>query len=77
MAQFQRVRINQEYRYEPVMLDRFHPPYDVTEGDIVKVVNLPGCPKAGTMGMCHVMHTGERDGQFAGLVCCNSLVPVA
>jgi hypothetical protein len=65
-----RVRVNSLYRYKPVLLDRCHPPYNVREGDIVRVVNLPGCPKAGTMGHCHVEHP---NGDFAGLVCCNSL----
>jgi hypothetical protein len=40
------------------------------EGDIVKVVNLRGCPKANTMNHCHI---ATESGQFAGLVCCNSL----
>ncbi|HEX3105624.1 MAG TPA: hypothetical protein VHQ22_14355 [Terriglobales bacterium] len=65
-----RVRAGRLYRYKPVLLDRGHPPYNVQEGDIVRVVNLPGCPKAGTMGHCHVEHL---NGDFAGLVCCNSL----
>jgi hypothetical protein len=65
-----RVRVGRLYRYKPVLLDRAHPPYNVREGDIVRVVNLPGCPKAGTMGHCHVEHL---NGDFAGLVCCNSL----
>jgi len=65
-----RVRVGKLYRYKPVLLDRAHPPYNVREGDIVRVVNLPGCPKAGTMGHCHVEHF---NGDFAGLVCCNSL----
>ena len=65
-----RVRVSSLYRYKPVLLDRGHPPYNVREGDIVRVVNLPGCPKAGTMGHCHVEHL---NGDFAGLVCCNSL----
>ena len=65
-----RVHVNSLYRYKPVLLDRCHPPYNVLEGDIVRVVNLPGCPKAGTMEHCHVEHP---NGDFAGLVCCNSL----
>ncbi len=65
-----RVRVGSIYRFEPVLLDRTDPPYDVLPGDLVRVVNLPGCPKAGTMGMVHVLHL---DGRFAGLVCCNSL----
>tara|TARA_Y100000034_G_scaffold125913_1_gene176350 strand:- start:324 stop:545 length:222 start_codon:yes stop_codon:yes gene_type:complete len=69
-----KVRVNSTYRYDPVALDRVDPPYGVTQGilskgDIVKVVNLPGCPKANTMGHCHI----EIEGQFAGMVHTNSL----
>jgi hypothetical protein len=65
-----RVRVNNLYPYKLVLLDRCHPPYNVREGAIVRVVNLPGCPKAGMMGHCHVEHL---NGDFAGLVCSNSL----
>ncbi len=68
-----RVRVGSKYRFEPVMLDRLHPPYNVRPGDIVRVVNLHGCPKANTMGHCHVEHF---DGAFGGLVCTNSLQPL-
>ena len=34
-----------------------------------QVVNLPGCPKANTMGHCYV----EKQGRFAGMVHTNSL----
>lgn len=72
-----RVRANASYRYDPVMIDRFSPPYGVKEGilnpgDIVKVVKLPGCPPPNTMGHAHI----ERRGQFAGLVSTNSLQPL-
>lgn len=66
------VRVNSVYRYQPVLIDKINEPYDVREGDLVRVVNLPGCPKANTMGHCHVLHL---DGRFAGLVCTNSLQP--
>ena len=65
-----RVRAGQVYRFEPVLIDQLHPPYNVEPGDIVRVVNLPGCPRAGVMRHCHIEHL---DGGFAGLVCCNSL----
>ena len=70
---YNRVRAGSLYRYEPVPLDRFHPPYNIEANDIVRVVNLPSCPKANTMGHAHVEHLG---GEFAGLVCTNSLVPL-
>ena len=66
----QKVRVGGRYRYEPVMFDLLNPPFDVQKGDTVTVVNLPGCPKANTMGMCHV----AKDGEFAGMVMTNSLV---
>jgi hypothetical protein len=69
MAKFNRVA-GSTYRFEPVMIDRLHPPYNVRQGDVVRVVNLHGCPKANTMGHAHVMHV---DGTFGGLVCTNSL----
>ena len=67
-----RVRVNSVYEYLPVLMDRCDPPAGRPQpGDLLRVVNLPGCPKAGTMGMCHVNFA--RTGEFAGLVCCNSL----
>ena len=66
-----KVRAGQTFIFYPVPLDRIQPPYNVCEGDAVRVVNLHGCPRANTMGHCHVQHL---DGTFAGLVCCNSLV---
>ncbi len=70
----QKVKVNKIYLYQPVLLDRIHPPQNVKEGDQVRVVNLQGCPRANTMGHCHVDHL---DGTFAGLVCTNSLKDIA
>jgi hypothetical protein len=53
---------------------RAMPPVNMKAGDVVRVVNLPGCPRANTMGHCHVAHL---DGTFAGLVCTSSLRPVS
>jgi hypothetical protein len=52
------------------MIDVLHPPYKVRKGDVVRVVNLYGCPKANTMGHAHVEHL---DGTFGGLVCSKSI----
>lgn len=68
-----RVKVGGRYVYNPVPFDQRNPPFDCQPGAIVKVVNLPGCPKANTMGMCHV----EWNGRFAGMVCTNSLHPVS
>jgi hypothetical protein len=56
------------------MFDVLNPPavQDIPNGAIVTVCNLPGAPKANTMGMCHIKYQGK----FAGMVCTNSLQPV-
>jgi uncharacterized protein YwlG (UPF0340 family) len=72
-----KVRVNSTYHYVPVMLDKLHPPIAVgtgqlASGDKVKVVNLPGCPKANTMGHAHFQLLS--DSKFGGLCCANSLL---
>ena len=64
-----RVRVNSEYIYYPNMLDRIDGRTKLVSGDIVKVINLPGCPKANVMEHCYV----SLNGVFAGLVHSNSL----
>jgi hypothetical protein len=66
----QKVRMGVRYRYEPVLFDLLNRPFGVQKGDIVTVINLPGCPRANTMGMCYV----AKDGKFAGMVMTGSLV---
>ena len=68
-----KVRANAIYRYDPVPLDQFDGRTSLQTGDLVRVVNLPGCPRANTMGHCHV---ATPEGEFIGLVCCNSLTPI-
>lgn len=71
-----RVRVNSLYIYDPVLFDRCQPPHGNPErGDLVRVVNLPGAPKANTMGMCYIKF--EDTGEFAGMVMTNSLVKPA
>jgi hypothetical protein len=72
MATFTRVKVGKVYTFDPVMMDLCDPKTKLKKGDKVKVVNLRGCPPANTMGHCHV----EFNGEFAGLVHCNSLKPV-
>lgn len=69
-----KVKVGKLYKYNPVMMDILHPASINTLklGDIVKVVNKFGCPKANTMNHCYV----EKNGEFQGLVCCNSLEKV-
>jgi hypothetical protein len=75
MISYRQVRVGKEYAYNPAPLDSIDPPFGVTQGnlktgDTVRVVNLPGCPKAGTMGHCHIENPS---GNFLGLVCVDSL----
>lgn len=73
-ASRRRVVAGRTYRYQPVGLDTWDARTDLQPGEIVRAVNLPGCPRANTMGHCHVT---RMDGRFAGLVLCNSLEPTA
>ena len=68
-----RVQSNREYIYYPNLLDRIDGRTNLVAGSIVRVVNLPGCPKANTMHHAHV----QFDGEFAGLVHVNSLHPLS
>lgn len=72
-----KVRVGSMYVYKPVMLDLIDSHTGLVEGDIVKVINVHGCPPANTMGHCYVEAVRARRiqaGQFAGMVCCNSLM---
>ena len=65
-----RVRAGSVYVYHPAGADLWDARTDLKEGDHVRVVNLPGCPRANTMGHAHVQ---RLDGSFAGLVLTASL----
>lgn len=69
-----KVKVGQQYRYNPVPMDKFDSKCDAVEGQIVTVVNLPGCPKANTMNHCHIE---DENGKFLGMVCCNSLEKIS
>jgi hypothetical protein len=64
-----RVQANHEYIYYPNLMDRIDGRTSLVPGSIVKVVNLPGCPRANTMNHAHVYYNDR----FAGLVHTNSL----
>ena len=66
-----KVRVNSLYIYDPVPLDQFDGRTNLQKGDIVRVVHLPGCPKANVMNHCHVADPDTN--RFIGMVCCNSL----
>lgn len=69
-----RVRVGFRYIYDPVLIDIVDGRTNLQTGDVVRVINLPGCPKANTMGHCYV---GDVEtGQFIGMVCTNSLTPL-
>jgi len=66
-----RVKVDSVYVYYPNLLDIVYGRINLKPGDLVRAVNLPGCPKVNTMGHCHV--ADPLTGKFIGLVCCNSL----
>lgn len=75
MVMIKRVRVGSKYHFVPVAMDRCgsspSPAMGVVPiGAEVKVVNQRGCPPANTMGMCYI----EYQGEFVGMVCCNSLL---
>ena len=65
-----KVRANAVYIYNPAGADLWDARTDLKEGDQVRVVNLPGCPRANVMRHCHVQ---RLDGSFIGLVLTSSL----
>ncbi len=68
-----RVRANSIYTFVPVLGDIAMPQhYTAVKGQRVRVVNLPGAPKANTMGQCNI--ADPDTGDLLGMVYCNSLV---
>lgn len=68
-----KVRANTEYIYYPNLLDKIDGRTAIVPGSVVKVVNMPGCPKANVMQHAYV----EYRGQFMGIVHTNSLHTMA
>lgn len=69
-----RVVVGRVYEYHRAGFDLFDPKTPVIQaGTMVRVVNLPGCPKANAMGQCHV---NDVDGRFLGMVDTSSLQTV-
>ena len=66
-----RVKANSTYIYNPAGVDLWDARTDLKEGTMLRVINLPGCPKASTLGHCHV--ADPQTGSFIGLVCAASL----
>lgn len=63
-----KVRANSTYRFTAAyFMDRHATLTDgcpLEVGDIVKVVNLYGCPPANTMGQCYVQLLGDNSKAF-------------
>ena len=66
-----RVSVNRVYTYRPNLMDRVDARTVLQSGERVKVINLPGAPKANTMGQCYVADPGT--GEFIGMVSTSSL----
>ena len=69
-----KVRVNSLYTYNPVLLDMIDGRTGLQKGALVRVIKVPGCPPANTMGHCYV--GDSKTGKFIGMVCTNSLTPV-
>ena len=59
------------YVYHPNLLDMVDARTNLKSGDMVRVINLYGCPPANTMGHCYV--SDVTTGEFIGMVSTNSL----
>lgn len=71
----EKARKARKYSYDPVMFDVFNPPAKGLEpGAIVVKIQPHGCPRNGTMGMTYIGH--PETGEFIGMVCLKSLIPV-
>jgi len=70
-----RVKAGSVYVYNPAGMDLWDPRTDLKEGELVRVVNLPGCPRANVVGHCHV--ADPETGRLIGLVLTASLDTVA
>lgn len=66
-----KVRAGSCYTFRRNGFDLFMQHADVTDGQVVRVVNLPSAPKCNTMGQCHVQDA--RTGAFLGMVDVRSL----
>ena len=66
-----KVHVNSRYIYHPNLLDLVDGRTGLKSGDLVRVKNLHGCPRANTMGHCHVVDPVSSD--YIGLVSTNSL----
>ena len=70
-----KVRVKSIYRFSPNGWDTLRPTASgyLADGDLVQVINLPGCPPANTMGQCYVRLVGDSSKAFQ-MVSTGSLV---
>jgi hypothetical protein len=70
-----KVRVNSIYRFQPNGWDTLRPTASgyLAAGDLVKVVNLHGCPPANTMGQCYVHLVGDSNAKSFQMVSTGSL----
>lgn len=67
-----RVRVGSLYVYHANLLDATDGRTNLQNGELVKVVNMHGCPRANTIGHCYVVRNDDVT-TFVGLVHTNSL----
>lgn len=67
-----KVKVNSLYIYHANLLDATDGRTNLQNGELVKVVNMHGCPKANTMGHAYVVRADDPS-TFVGLVHTNSL----
>ena len=74
MSTYKKVRVGKKYIFEPVFIDRMDlSKHAIVSGSEVTVINLPGCPKANTMGHCYIQDANKN----LTLVCTNSLTDIS
>jgi hypothetical protein len=67
-----KVRRDSVYVFRPALIDRVMTQHhSATEGQRVRVVQLPGAPRPNTMRHAHVVDA--TSGAFLGIVCTDSL----
>lgn len=61
-----RVRVNSTYVFKANGWDTFDSKHNgyLSDGDLVRVINLHGCPPANTMGQCYVRKVGDTSNAF-------------
>lgn len=65
-----RVTVGRTYQFSREGFDCLWSHCDAQEGQVVRVVNLPGAPRANTMGHCHIETVR---GEFLGMCDVRSL----